>query len=521
MTVVIKKSVDRLPSDSCNAPAEECLHELKQAEAEKKFPNPSVEEKKKVKMANTPVDTQGATQTQQSGLWSQIESQPVENVIWGRLYAKNLKIKSLDLCNEEFKAGRNEANDLCIGKDHLPDKILSRISKVHFTLKKDIVDLMSPTYITDESRNGTFLNGNLIGIGKKMILKNDDIIALSHPTYKALVYKDLTPSDAKGLPKEISSAYYVGKKIGSGACGVVHLVYDTKSCMPYAMKHVVKNLIAECSKPKILNDPQRVMNEVNIMKNLEHPSVVKMHDIVNKPDAVYMVLEFMKGGDLLTRITSNKYLSEKTSKLFFLQMCHAVKYLHAKGITHRDIKPDNILLENSDEETLLKVSDFGLSKFVQKDSVMRTLCGTPLYVAPEVLMTGGRGSYTRKVDIWSLGVVLFTMLSGTLPFSDEYGSPATEQIKRAKFTFRHRSWKTVSATAKKLIYDILTVDPNSRPSIDDILNSTWMRDAEVIQKAEKLMHMRLTGTKKASTSDIENNNEKVFAEPPKKRQRTK
>ncbi|XP_055591092.1 ovarian-specific serine/threonine-protein kinase Lok isoform X2 [Uranotaenia lowii] len=475
-------------------------------------------------MANTGgavQDTQPGTQTQNTGLWSQIESQPVDNVIWGRLYAKNLKIKSLDLCNEEFKAGRNETNDLCIGKAHLPDKILSRISKVHFSLKKDLTDMSSPTYIYDESRNGTFLNGLLIGHQKKMIIKNDDIIALSHPTYKALVYKDLTPCEAKGLPKEISESYYVGRKLGSGACGVVHLVYDTKTCTPYAMKHVVKNMLAECSKPKILNDPQRVMNEVNIMKSLEHPCVIKMHDIVNRPDSVYMVLEFMKGGDLLTRITSNKFLSEKTSKLFFLQMCHAVKYLHAKGITHRDLKPDNILLENDDEETLLKVSDFGLSKFVQKDSVMRTLCGTPLYVAPEVLSTGGKGSYTRKVDIWSLGVVLFTMLSGTLPFSDEYGSPATEQIKRAKFSFRHRSWRAVSAPAKKLIYDILTVDPITRPSLDVILNSTWMRDQEVIQKAEKLMGIKITGTKKPSTSDIENNNEKIFAEPPKKRQRTK
>lgn len=474
-------------------------------------------------MAFIAPNTESATQTQQSGLWSQLESQPVDNVIWGRLYAKNLKIKSLDLCAEEFKVGRHEENDLCIGKDHLPDKILSRISKVHFSIKKDVTDLQSPTYIVDESRNGTFVNGTVIGTGRKMILKNDDTIALSHPNYKALVYKDLAPSDARDLPKEISGSYYVGRKLGSGACGVVHLVYDTKTCTPYAMKHVAKNLLAESSKPKakILNDPQRVMGEVNIMKTLDHPCVIKMHDIVNKPDSVYMVLEYMKGGDLLTRITSNKYLSEKTSKLFFLQMCHAVKYLHAEGITHRDLKPDNILLENGDEETLVKVSDFGLSKFVQKDSVMRTLCGTPLYVAPEVLLTGGRGAYTQKVDIWSLGVVLFTMLSGTLPFSDEYGSPATEQIKHAKFSFRHRSWKSVSPKAKKLIYDILTVDTKSRPSLDDILNSAWMRDVEVIRKAEKLMNVKLTGTKKASSSDIENNNEKIFAEPPKKRQRTK
>lgn len=468
----------------------------------------------------TVADTQSATQTQQTAGWSQIESQPVDNIIWGRLYAKNLKIKSLDLSTDEFKVGRDETNDLCINKNHMPEKILCRISKVHFQIKKDTEDLQSPTYIVDKSRNGTFVNGHLIGMDKKMILKDDDVIALSHPTYKALVYKDMTPNESKGLPKEIRSTYYIGKKLGSGACGVVHLVYDIKTCTPYAMKHVAKNVLAEYSKPNILNDPQRVMNEVNIMKNLEHPCVIKMHEIVNKPDSVFMVLKFMKGGDLLNRIIRNKYLPEKTCKLFFLQICHAVKYLHAKDITHRDLKPDNILLENDDEETLLKVSDFGLSKFVQKDSVMRTLCGTPLYVAPEVLLTGGRGSYTRKVDIWSLGVVLFTMLSGTLPFSDEYGSAATEQIKKAKFGFRHPSWKKVSGPVKKLILEILTVDPNTRPAIDDILNSTWLRDAEVIRKAEKLMNVRLSRTKKMPNSDIENNN-KLFVEPPNKRQRTK
>lgn len=486
-------------------------------------------------------DTQGATQTQQSALgWSQLESQPVENPIWGRLYAKSLKISSLgtkqalpvvsrtvsdnyDLCDEEFKAGRTEGNDLCIGKDHLPEKMLCRISKVHFSIKKDISDLLNPVFIEDESRNGTYLNGKLIGTGCRMILKHNDVIGLAHSTYKALQYKEISRNqdELKNLPSAVSDNYYVGKKLGSGACGVVHLVYNTATCEPYAMKHVVKNLLVESTRPRILNEPGRVMNEVEIMKNLDHPCVIKMHDIVNRPTSVCMVLEYMQGGDLLTRITSQKALSEQTSKLFFLQMCHAVKYLHAKGITHRDLKPDNILLLDGNEDTLLKVSDFGLSKFVHTDSVMRTLCGTPLYVAPEVLMTGGRGTYTNKVDIWSLGVVLFTMLSGTLPFSDEYGSPATEQIKRGKFSFRHRIWRNVSAPARKLIMDIMTVDPKKRPSLDDILNSTWMRDAEVIRKAEQLMGVKLTGSKKPSTSDIENNNEKIFAEPPKKRQRTK
>lgn len=132
-----------------------------------------------------------------------------------------------------------------------------------------------------------------------------------------------------------------------------------------------------------------------------------MHDIVDCQNAVYMVLEMMRGGDLISRIEAKTRLSEPSSKLLFLQICHAVKYLHDKGITHRDIKPDNILLATNDDETLVKVSDFGLSKFVAKGSIMKTLCGTPYYLAPEVLSTKGEGTYNKKVDIWSLGVVLY------------------------------------------------------------------------------------------------------------------
>ncbi|XP_013101371.1 ovarian-specific serine/threonine-protein kinase Lok isoform X2 [Stomoxys calcitrans] len=451
--------------------------------------------------------TQGATQSQVSNLWSQVESQPIENIVWGRLYGKNVKVKSLDLNNESFTAGRGENNDLMLTTSDLPEKILCRISKVHFIIKRANCDLSNPVYIEDHSRNGTFVNSERVGTNSRRILQNDDIISLSHPTYKAFVFKDLSPNEAMGLPKEITSNYYVSRKLGSGACGLVRLVYDRRSCQEYAMKIVKKNMLATSTNPNNLTDPNRVMNEAKIMKNLDHPCVINMHDIVDKPDSVYMVLEFMKGGDLLNRIVDNKRLSEKISKLFFYQMCHAVKYLHDKGITHRDIKPDNVLLDSADEETLLKVSDFGLSKFVQKDSVMRTLCGTPLYVAPEVLLTGGRGAYTKKVDIWSLGVVLFTCLSGTLPFSDDYGSPACEQIKRGHFRFNHPSWKQVSQRATSLIKNMLIVDPQRRPTIDDVLQSSWLKDADMLRTANKLMKIEAM-----ETEDEEN-----FLEPPMKR----
>lgn len=113
------------------------------------------------------------------------------------------------------------------------------------------------------------------------------------------------------------------------------------------------------------------------------------------------------------------------------------------------------------------------------------------YVAPEVLLTNGKGEYTEKVDIWSLGVVLFTMLSGTLPFADEYGSPATEQIKTGRFEFRSSNWAKVSSTAKSLIRELLTTNVDKRPSIDQLLRHKWLRDYSMISTAHKIMKLPL------------------------------
>lgn len=154
--------------------------------------------------------------------------------------------------------------------------------------------------------------------------------------FAAFVFKDLSPNEAIGLPSEITETYYINRKLGSGAYGLVRLVYERRTCEQFAMKIVKKNMLEVSAHPNNhLNDPVRVLNEAKIMKNLSHPCVVRMHDIVDKPDSVYMVLEFMRGGDLLNRIISKKLLPEDTAKLYFYQMCHAVKYLHDKGGLNR------------------------------------------------------------------------------------------------------------------------------------------------------------------------------------------
>lgn len=315
---------------------------------------------------------------------------------------------------------------------------------------------------------------------------DNDTIAAASPQFKLFKYKGLRPTDAHGLPEVISQKYHVGKTLGQGACGIVRLVYERQSCETFAMKHVKINQLSTA-----ITAPPRVMNEVLIMQRIQHPCIIKMHNIIENVDSVFIFLEVMKGGDLLHRIISKKMLSEKLSKLYFLQMVCAVKYLHDQNITHRDLKPENILLESTDDDTVIRISDFGLSRYVHNESVMRTFCGTPLYLAPEVLKTGGRGSYDRKVDIWSLGVVLFTCLSGTVPFSDDYGSSASKQILRGDFEFRASAWKAVSNRAKNLIIRMLTVNPKKRPNIDEVLQDRWFKDAEVITKAEKLMKIEI------------------------------
>lgn len=294
---------------------------------------------------------------------------------------------------------------------------------------------------------------NNVRINKKVILLDNDTIALAHTNNKIFKYKGLGSNEAYGLPDNICKQYHVSKELGRGACGTVRLVYDRLSCKPFAMKHIQMH---QLSTPNAATTP-RIMNEVQIMKDLQHPCIIKMHNIIKNTDALFIFLEVMNGGDLLRRIKSKEKLSEQLSKLYFLQMVCAVKYLHDHNITHRDLKPDNILLESTDDETVICISDFGLSKLVHNESVMRTLCGTPLYVAPEVLITEGRGSYDRKVDIWSLGVVLYTCLSGTMPFSDGYGSPACEQIKQGKFEFRSSAWNSVTNKAKSFIKRMLVV----------------------------------------------------------------
>lgn len=338
----------------------------------------------------------------------------------------------------------------------------------------------------DCSTNGTFVNDDKIEA--KRILANNDIITVHKPAYIALVFKnqqlEVEPTE---LPPEIVKNYYIDRILGTGAFGIVYLVHNYRTCNSYAVKCVQQNVMIE-------RNIKKTINEAKILKSLCHPCIIKLYDIFKGNNTVVLLLQLAKGGDLLARINQNQFLSENIAKFFFYQICLGIKYLHNKNITHRDLKPDNILLASNETHTLIKISDFGLSKLVQSNSSLRTACGTQLYSAPEIFHgNDNNATYSDKVDIWSLGVVLYACLSGSLPFKDVSGCLAMEQIKRGQFTFSSVNWRTVSDTPKKLINNLLTVDVARRPSINELIKHKWLDDQQTIKLAHKAMEITNSG----------------------------
>ncbi|VDO63422.1 unnamed protein product [Schistosoma curassoni] len=201
-------------------------------------------------------------------------------------------------------------------------------------------------------------------------------------------------SSARALyPAEVTDKYTVSKHIGRGAYGEVRLIFDKEYCEKYAMKIVQKkhfSLASKFGKPSTSS----IASEVDILTRLNHPCIIQIYDVIDTTEAMYMVLELVEGGELFNRIVDLGQLNESDSKFLFLQMVIAVK-------------PENILLTSKANRCLIKVTDFGVSKLVDEGTMLRTFCGTPDYLAPEVLKTAGCGTYTCVIDVWSLGVILY------------------------------------------------------------------------------------------------------------------
>ena len=184
-------------------------------------------------------------------------------------------------------------------------------------------------------------------------------------------------------------------------------------------------------------------------------------------------MELMEGGELFDRLVEVEHYTEKQAVEAFRPLVDAIRYCHSLGIVHRDLKPENLLYKTKDEDSLLKVSDFGFSKFLipKAQEQLFTACGTPTYVAPEII---GNFGYDAKVDCWSLGVILYVMLCGYPPFYAEENNELFQLIKDCDYEFHMPYWENISEDAKDLIKKLLVADPKKRLSADEILKHPWI-----------------------------------------------
>ncbi|EEQ32835.1 serine/threonine-protein kinase srk1 [Microsporum canis CBS 113480] len=323
--------------------------------------------------------------------------------------------------------------------------------------------------------------------------------------------------------------YILVEKMGDGAFSNVYRArYKSGQSGEVAIKVVRKFEMSSKQRASILK-------EVQIMRQLDHPNIVKLIEFSESPQFYYIVLELCPGGELFHQIVRLTYFSENLSRHVILQVAKAIEYLHEEsGVVHRDIKPENLLFYPApftptknpkppapgDEDKVdegefipgigsggigvIKVADFGLSKVIWDNETM-TPCGTVGYTAPEIVKDE---RYSKSVDMWALGCVLYTLLCGFPPFYDESIQALTEKVARGQYTFLSPWWDDISKSAQDLVSHLLTVDPEKRYTIKEFLTHPWIRETDeettaaddapplatpLLSHANKILETPLTG----------------------------
>uniref|UniRef100_A0A8C9SVI6 Calcium/calmodulin-dependent protein kinase 1Da n=1 Tax=Scleropages formosus TaxID=113540 RepID=A0A8C9SVI6_SCLFO len=214
-----------------------------------------------------------------------------------------------------------------------------------------------------------------------------------------------------------------------------------------------------------------IENEIAVLRKIKHENIVALEDIYESPNHLYLIMQLVSGGELFDRIVEKGFYTEKDASTLIRQVLDAVNYLHKMGIVHRDLKPENLLYFNPQDESKIMISDFGLSKMEGTGDVMSTACGTPGYVAPEVL---AQKPYSKAVDCWSIGVIAYILLCGYPPFYDENDSKLFEQILKADYEFDAPYWDDISDSAKDFISCLMEKDPTKRFTCEQALRHPWI-----------------------------------------------
>ncbi|KAJ3593976.1 hypothetical protein NHX12_006308 [Muraenolepis orangiensis] len=265
--------------------------------------------------------------------------------------------------------------------------------------------------------------------------------------------------------------YTFGRKLGQGSFGVVFEATHVETQKKWAIKKVNREKAG--SHGVILLE-----REVNILKHVNHAHIIHLKEVFETPKNMYLVTELCGGGDLKELLQKKSRFTEEESRHIITSLARAIVYLHKKDIVHRDLKLDNILLKGShqgDKQGItIKVTDFGLSVKkggVGRENMMKATCGTPIYMAPEVI-TGHE--YSQQCDVWSIGVIMYMLLCGEAPFISSSEEKLFEKIKRGELTFSGSVWDTISNAARTVLSCLLKIDPAHRITANELMDNPWI-----------------------------------------------
>ncbi|KAF9452361.1 Pkinase-domain-containing protein [Macrolepiota fuliginosa MF-IS2] len=414
-------------------------------------------------------------QTQSTQQASQ-HQEDLEKHLWGALIPCNAAISRVDLwkIHPTYHVGRNPTDNQVV----FPGP---KISNYHCQIAWDGVDSRdSVVTVLDLSSNGTYINGVKIGKNCTRVLREGNEIAFGSPAPQPQYegkqdYRFIFRLLSGGEPNDGVHAHYdITHELGKGSFATVMKAIERSTGKWYAIKIIT-------DKHNRPGDQNRIAfaREIDIMKKLKHPNICELKEVFYQKNAlisrVDLVLELIEGGDLLEYILRQGGLTEENAKHITYQICEALAYIHSQGVAHRDLKPENVLL-TKDDPPIVKVADFGLAKAVHSETMLRTMCGTPTYLAPEVVNQREGGGYTNRVDSWSVGVIVFSMLTNASPFIED----ENQRDIRLRISERRIDWSTlqsagVSLHAYNFIECLLQENEETRMSLTDSLKHPWLR----------------------------------------------
>lgn len=264
-------------------------------------------------------------------------------------------------------------------------------------------------------------------------------------------------------PNILMGRYELGRLLGKGTFAKVYYARNLKTGESVAIKAMDKEKILK------VGMIDQIKREVSIMRLVRHPNIVRLYEVMASKTKIYFVMEYVKGGELFNRVADNGKLKEEEARKYFQQLISAVDFCHSRGVYHRDLKPENLLLDDNGN---VKVSDFGLSALPEqfrKDGLLHTACGTPAYVAPEVITKKGYDG--AMADIWSCGVILFVLMAGYLPFQDANLMMMYKKIHKGDY--KCPAW--FSSEVRRLVLRLLDPNPRTRITVPQLMEVPWFR----------------------------------------------